>query len=250
MLNEFGFMLSGVLISIGIGAFTSNIFNVILGLILTLMLTVVKLQFSLSHTVNRKWDDCKTQIAASLRDLRKINAVLLYHDRVLLNPVDVCRVWKDLLWNVTDHFDATSYISLNFYNNTDGDLGFMIQQLKGLDGIRVRRIFIIDEDSELDRIKHLINKHNLTKVDTYYVKMSNIPPEFFSQCGIEKDFIDFSISDDRAIFVWKLNKFRALERGEVRFYQDREKNNYARFFEALLRIAKKIELHPSKSLAS
>ena len=130
--------------------------------------------------------------------------------------------WMDLCWDI-----QTEYLAINYEKNESAydekwaRTGIDIQNAKArMSNVKIKKVFVVDDISELVSLKGLINKHIHCGIEVSYITISQIG----GTRGIrnflrELPSLDFSIVNGDTLFIWNLNEERKCENGELSFNQ-------------------------------
>jgi hypothetical protein len=145
--------------------------------------------------------------------------------------------WEQMLWAMRGNLDATTFVKPSDYSSSYPDLGIEIQRTKvQVSRVRIRRIFIIESENELEMIKPHIKRQIAARVEVSYVMLG----EILRQIDVTRyETLDFGIFEEsKSVFLWLLNE-RVVSGGRIELDTDRTGayEKYHPFFEQLCRMS-------------
>lgn len=145
-------------------------------------------------------------------------------------------VWEKLLWKVQKRYWATNYIKPEFYKKAAHSLPLAIQEAKLLDNADIKKVFIIDDLTERNKMESVFSEQHNRGIKVKYILHSEIQGDPVlrgkaSQLATE----DFGIVDSRLTLLWRL-KNRNVDSGQV-LSDPQQANMYEDFFSALFKAA-------------
>ncbi|EJG0636045.1 hypothetical protein C4G38_RS23695 [Vibrio parahaemolyticus] len=236
---------------------TEDFVNVTLSVVITLFMAmcyeVISLKHDFEHMKDKFAIETKTINAKSDELFHKMYSVLKvsekrYNDKTTsafglikhcVGNIDsevIPEAWMDLCWDI-----QTEYLALNYekdeyaYKPRWSDTGIDIQNAKcRKNEVVIKKIFLVDNVSELVRMKDMIDKHIYNGIKVSYITID----ELKKTRGI-REFprllysLDFSIVNSDTLFLWKLNENRKCENGKLSFCPDEVKQYRKAFYKIL-----------------
>ena len=153
-----------------------------------------------------------------------------------LNHYEMPVAWEQMLWSMRGSLDATSYVKPDDYKFSYTDTGIEIQKIKILVAkARIRRIFILDSERELEAIRPHIAKQLAANIEAYFVYKSEVENAIDTSSF---ETYDFGLFDEsQAVFLWHLKDAdRSLTGGTIEIPVDRSNRRYEeyrQFFEVI-----------------
>jgi len=206
-----------LLIGGGIPLFKENIdekiflaFNVsAIALVLILLLTVFdKLREDQTREINGLYEHNKKINNELMKELllltEKVKANFEYHGlldspRERFNANEMREIWPIVIARVKKELLAVNYLSPEMWNDGKGDdLVPLLGSKINLFGLRAKRLFIVDELSELDRWSKTFDLHNVFNIPIKYMLKSDyeaIKDEYSSINKLLADSNGFNIID-------------------------------------------------------
>ena len=171
-----------------------------------------------------------------------------------LNHYEMPSAWEQMLWSMRGGLDATSYVKPAEYNVSYPHLGIDIQRIKiQVARARIRRIFILDSESELEAIRPHIAEQLAANIEAFYVYKSEVENAIDTR---PFETYDFGLFDEsQAVFLWHLNDMdRSVTGGTIEIPMDRSNRRYEeyrQFFEAICKASHKFpaDFHVQKTAA-
>jgi hypothetical protein len=229
---------------------TLKLLSMILGFVVLLILTI---QFE-GLFIHREHED----ISDAQRKLTILAASSAPIDRGLfilaskyfggkIPASEVMLVWRDLCWIFEDNYDCTNYVRTEkIYNASWASPAIAIQIAKSLSApcAYIRKIFLIDHESELGHIRDSLDSQTGASIAIRYLLHQSITDNaFLSGLAKELKSTDFGIFDKRCMLIWNLDSRREIVGGELVFDKV-QIEKYKRFFDELLATSKQYTISP------
>lgn len=149
-----------------------------------------------------------------------------------LDRDEMPNAWERMLWSMRGNFDATSFVRPSDYHRSYPDLGIAIQEAKvRVAKSRIRRIFIVENEQELEAIGAHVHKQSAAGVEVSYILYEDLRQEV----NLDRyDTLDFGLFDDsRSVFLWLLHD-RVVSGGKIELQTD-QYEKYRNLFDTLCR---------------
>ncbi|ADW70282.1 hypothetical protein [Granulicella tundricola] len=201
-------------------------------------------QKRLTNQLNHKVSEVKAEIKELRSSINAVHGEFADHiDRYTLalrftnknlDRDEMPNAWERMLWSMRGNFDATSYVKPSDYMRSYPDLGIAIQEAKvRVAKARIRRIFIVESENELNLIGPHIAKQMAAGVEVSYVLLEEIKQHVQTD---KFDTLDFGLFDDsKSVFLWLLNE-RSVSGGKIELETD-QYAKYRGLFDLLCRIS-------------
>lgn len=233
-LVELGF---GVICGFLVYKLSSNdpqaIYNGLFGVIAGLLASMILSFFIENNMTQKKVDELQT-------DLLKIEKVLLdtgnykrclakfiSEKPVIIAAKDIQKLWLELLWEVEKSFWALTYLKPEeTWNREYTSKGNYIQQAKiEAKDVTIKRVFVVNEVSELGTFYDNIEKQKEMKIDVKFILKKDLNDLWRGHLKTHKiPSLDFAIIDEKYLVIVYMNKNRAMLKAE--FHNITENNNF------------------------
>lgn len=143
------------------------------------------------------------------------------------------QLWKKLVWKMKNNFFATSYMDkddswLHHYAKY-ADECLEIQKIQiGINNVEVKRIFIIDNVEEIEKLTSVMKKQISYGIKVRYIPTERIEKnDWLNKFKNENKTIDFGLFDGNIVFLWYLNNKRKIMGGRILVGND----NYKKYLD-------------------
>lgn len=174
---------------------------------------------------------------------RNVTSLSQWADAIAYRPDLVHReqmqdVWEKLLWKMQKSYWATNYIKPEFYKKAAHSLPLAIQEAKLLDNADIKKVFIVDDLTERNKMESVFSEQHSRGIEVKYILFSEIQgdPALAGKASLLATK-DFGIIDSRLTLLWRLNN-REVDSGQV-LYDPQQAGLYEDFFSALFKAAHK-----------
>jgi hypothetical protein len=212
------------------------------GLVLFVNLEAFLLRHELQET-NRAQRELMTLAASPTPKDREFFGLALRYFGGKIPASEITQVWRDLCWIFQDRYDATNYVKPDeLYNEPWASPAIAIQIAKAYAAhpTQIRKIFVVDQKSELEPIRDNLNRQTEARIVVRYIECEKIAKNVAIRDRSKAlKSNDFGIFDNRCVLVWNLDDQRGIVDGELIFDKE-EIKKYQSFFEQLLLTSKSI----------
>ncbi len=218
--------------------------SIILGILFTLVFTTLYEFGRLVKTV-KDWEftlrELKNSILKSLEDTQ-IVLFLLRYGVIEIPREEFTRAWVDILWNIRKEYLATHYVSLEeTWGQEEGytKLGLEIQKVKAEQGMKIQRIFIVNNSNELEQLKKVMIQQHKMGIKVGYIFIEEVFQKYpLSDLAKRIESLDFAIIDEKIGLLVRYDENRSVRGIRIIFGQDKIKN-YQDFYTELNQYVKR-----------
>jgi len=213
--------------------FGITILGIVLGVVITMLLTVKSEFEDLGKHVNRLSTGLSVKFKTDYDRSKFIRAPQQEIERD-----QMAKVWIELLWQLQDSFCATNFIKKEFFFAMPyAEHGLAVQAAKvQVHDKLIKKLLIVKDEEELREIEQILDDQHKVGLRVKYLFRSRIDdvPELAAALSKQGQGlnIDFGIFDSDIVLLWFLDENRNFTGGRILCGEEQVKS-YIDFFDAL-----------------